>query len=204
MKRAVSNRESSRKLLTSDPETLFQLMDEFSSGEDSGSEFDGYITDEEVKDEVDCRDENRFFQNEPMHTDSATALCQSKSSSAFLSLLEAAQDQAPATTHAIAAPSCSFYSIAPTPMTTDSPPPLPPPILAPTTATPMSSPLALPPPAILCPTTTIPFITSSPLTPVYGLTTTATPLTVSLSHSISLATAPTASSSKSAKSIVYK
>ena len=47
-------------------------MDEFSSGEDSGSEFDGYITDEEVEDEVDCRDDapNRFFfQNEPLHTD---------------------------------------------------------------------------------------------------------------------------------------
>ena len=64
MKRAVSNRESSRKLLTSDPETLLQLMDEFSSGEDSGSEFDGYITDEEVEDEVDHRDDvpNRFFK----------------------------------------------------------------------------------------------------------------------------------------------
>ena len=120
-----------------------------------------------------------------------------------LTLLEAAQDKAPATTRSIAAPSCSLYSIAPTPMTTDSPPPLPPPILAPsTTATPMSFPLALPPIAILCPTTTTPFVTSSPLTPVYGPTTTATPLTVSLPHSNSLTTAPTASSSKSAKSIV--
>ena len=122
MKRAVSNRESSRKLLTSDPETLLQLMDEFSSGEDSGSEFDGYITDEEVEDEVDRRDDapNGFFQNEPLHTDSVTALCQSESSSVFLSpdetltLLEAAQNQAPATTCTIAAPSCSLYSIAPT------------------------------------------------------------------------------------------
>ena len=58
-------------------------MGEFSSGEDSGSEFDGFITDEEVVDEVDCRGDtpNRFF----LHTDSATALCQSESSSAFLS-----------------------------------------------------------------------------------------------------------------------
>ena len=92
-----------------------------------------------------------FFKNEPLHTDSTTALCQSESSSVFLSpdetltFLEAAQDQAPATTRAIAAPSCSLYSIAPTPMTTDSPPPLPPPILAPSaTATPVSSPFALP------------------------------------------------------------
>ena len=62
-------------------------MDEFSSGEESGSEFDGYITDEEVEDEEDRRDDapNRFFQNESLHTHSATALCQSKSSSAFLS-----------------------------------------------------------------------------------------------------------------------
>ena len=61
MKRAVSNRESSRKLLTSDPKTL-QLMDEFSSGEDSGSEFEGYITDD---DEVDSIHDapTRFFQN---------------------------------------------------------------------------------------------------------------------------------------------
>ena len=139
-------------------------MDEFSSGEDSGSEIDGYITDEEVEDEVDHRDDapNRFFfQNEPLHTDSATALCQSESSSAFLSpgeTLEAAQDQAPATTCTIAAPSCSLDSIAPTPMTIDSPPPLPPPILAPsTTATPMSSPLALPPPAFFVQLQLLPF-----------------------------------------------
>ena len=39
-------------------------MDEFFSGEDSGSEFNGYITDEEVEDEVDRRDDapNHFFK----------------------------------------------------------------------------------------------------------------------------------------------
>ena len=52
MKRAVSNRESSRKLLTSDPETILQLMDEFSSEEDSGSEFEGYITDDDEVDSI--------------------------------------------------------------------------------------------------------------------------------------------------------
>ena len=52
MKRAVSNRESSRKLLISDPETLIQLMDKFSSGEDSGSEFEGYITDDDEVDSI--------------------------------------------------------------------------------------------------------------------------------------------------------
>ena len=63
MKRAFSSRESSRKLLTCDPKTILQLMDEFSSEEDSELEFDGYITDENVKDEVDCKNDasNRFF-----------------------------------------------------------------------------------------------------------------------------------------------
>ena len=77
MKRAFSSRESSRKLLTCDPKTILQLMDEFSSEEDSELEFDGYITDENVKDEVDCKNDasNRFFfQNEPLHTDSALLL----------------------------------------------------------------------------------------------------------------------------------
>ena len=63
MKRAFSSRESSRKLLTSDPETILQLMDEYSNKEDSESKFDGYITEKDVKDEVDGRNDasNRFF-----------------------------------------------------------------------------------------------------------------------------------------------
>ena len=65
MKRAFSSRESRRKLLNSDPETILQLTVEFSSEEDSGSELEGYITD---VDEVDSIHDapTIFFQNEAL------------------------------------------------------------------------------------------------------------------------------------------
>ena len=114
MKRAVSNRESSRKLLTSDPETILQLMDEFSSEEDSGSEFEGYITDD---DEVDSIHDapTRFFQNKALQCDVSSTLHQSESSLVLLSqdeapLLKAAQDQQAPAVHAHTRANASLFT----------------------------------------------------------------------------------------------
>ena len=59
MKRSFSKRD---KLVSSDPDTIMQLMDELSSDDDSRSEFDGYITDDEDVYSSNCS--TRFFQNE--------------------------------------------------------------------------------------------------------------------------------------------
>ena len=85
MKRAFNSRESTRKLLNSDPKTILQLMDEFSSQEDSGFEFEGYITDDNEVNSIHDAPTPVFFQNEVLKCDVSSTLHQSESSLVLLS-----------------------------------------------------------------------------------------------------------------------
>ena len=47
MKRARSYSKGSKRYLSSDPESILQYLDGITSDEDSGSEFEGYVTEDD-------------------------------------------------------------------------------------------------------------------------------------------------------------
>ena len=89
MKRARSYSEGSKRYLSSDPESILQYLDEIISDEDTGSEFEGYVTEDDNLEDDDNATTTRFSQNTRTHTsyddathtatDYNTRSCQSKS-----------------------------------------------------------------------------------------------------------------------------
>ena len=67
MKRARSYSEGSKRYLSSDPESNLQYLDEITSDKDSGSEFEGYVTEDDNLEDDDATT-THFSQNACTHT----------------------------------------------------------------------------------------------------------------------------------------
>ena len=67
IKRARSYSEGSKRYLSSDPESILQYLDGITSDEDSGSEFEGYVTEDDNLEDDDATT-TRFSQNACTHT----------------------------------------------------------------------------------------------------------------------------------------